>query len=250
MKLGILSDIHEDVVGLEKALKLLEKKGCDEIACLGDIVGFSDMYYPFRETCNAAECIRLVRENCRYSLAGNHDLFVAKKIPEYTAGFNYPENWYQLTLSERLIMADRKVWDYLGEPEPDLDEKSLHYLKELPEYLVIETERKKLFLSHFNYPDLTGSRKKYPSSPLHLIGHFRFAEKHGCTVSFSGHGHYVGLLTAGKLQFRERPFGVYDLRGRTYFIGAPCVAEGRKESGVMIFDTGSFSVESISIKDF
>ncbi len=41
MKLAIITDIHEDRVNLVKALRMIEKEACDEIACLGDIVGFS-----------------------------------------------------------------------------------------------------------------------------------------------------------------------------------------------------------------
>ncbi len=38
MKLGVLSDIHADAQSLDKALKLLERKGADHLICAGDLV--------------------------------------------------------------------------------------------------------------------------------------------------------------------------------------------------------------------
>ncbi len=42
MLLGVISDIHEDIIALEKALTFLEKRNCDQIICLGDIVGYAN----------------------------------------------------------------------------------------------------------------------------------------------------------------------------------------------------------------
>ena len=36
MKLGFISDIHEDIVSLERALEILLKEQCDQIICLGE----------------------------------------------------------------------------------------------------------------------------------------------------------------------------------------------------------------------
>lgn len=45
MKLGILSDIHEDITSLNTALRIFEDKKCDKLLCLGDILGYDPNYY-------------------------------------------------------------------------------------------------------------------------------------------------------------------------------------------------------------
>lgn len=66
MKRAFISDIHGNLKALESALK---KITADEIYCLGDIV---------ENLPNSNECIKLVRENCKASVLGNHDTFSAR----------------------------------------------------------------------------------------------------------------------------------------------------------------------------
>ena len=80
MKLGFISDIHEDIKRLEQALAILESHKCDRIICLGDIVGYSVPYYGFLWSRNAPEVIKLIKKKCDIVIAGNHDLFAIKKL--------------------------------------------------------------------------------------------------------------------------------------------------------------------------
>jgi predicted phosphodiesterase len=34
MKIGILADIHEDIIRLQEAITLLKKEGCETLVCL------------------------------------------------------------------------------------------------------------------------------------------------------------------------------------------------------------------------
>lgn len=65
MRLAIISDIHGNFDALEAVLADIDGRGIREILCLGDIVGYGP---------EPASCIDLVRERCRLSLMGNHDL--------------------------------------------------------------------------------------------------------------------------------------------------------------------------------
>jgi putative phosphoesterase len=65
MKIGIIADIHANLIALESVLQKLE--GCDEILCAGDVVG----YYPYFN-----EVIEIFREERIYSVIGNHDYAV------------------------------------------------------------------------------------------------------------------------------------------------------------------------------
>jgi len=101
MRIGFISDIHEDLHGLKRALDILGKWKCDEIICLGDIAGFSYPHYRHENNRNASECLRLVKESCSIVIPGNHDLYACRKIPEMNPGFSYPDNWYDMDFTSR-----------------------------------------------------------------------------------------------------------------------------------------------------
>src|SRR3989344_704594 len=108
MRIGILHGIHEDIQSLKEALLLLQKKNCDKIACVGDIIGYSVPYFGFFTHRDAHECIKLVKKHCDIVVAGNHDYHNVKKIPKITE-FNYPTSWYTKPLRERARIAKGRV---------------------------------------------------------------------------------------------------------------------------------------------
>ncbi|MFQ5823971.1 MAG: metallophosphoesterase family protein [bacterium] len=64
MRYAIISDIHGNLEALQKVLAEIDKKQVDEILCLGDIVGYGP---------NPNECVNIIREIAKVTLAGNHD---------------------------------------------------------------------------------------------------------------------------------------------------------------------------------
>ncbi|MCX6826934.1 MAG: metallophosphoesterase family protein, partial [candidate division Zixibacteria bacterium] len=84
MKIGLICDIHEDLHSLKEALRQLEKRNCDDLICLGDIVGYDISCHEHGATRDSSACIAAIRSNCRYAVIGNHDLFALKKIPQST----------------------------------------------------------------------------------------------------------------------------------------------------------------------
>jgi len=67
VKIGLISDIHSNLIALEKVLEKLN--ACDEIYCAGDIVG----YYPFPN-----EVVEICIKEEIKSVIGNHDKAVAE----------------------------------------------------------------------------------------------------------------------------------------------------------------------------
>ena len=59
MLLGILADVHEDIIRLEESLETFKSRNVDEIICLGDIVGFCVPYYSYLKTRDSNKVVKL-----------------------------------------------------------------------------------------------------------------------------------------------------------------------------------------------
>lgn len=72
MPIAIISDVHANRQALEAVLAAIDAAGCEELWCLGDLVGYG---------ADPDACVELVRPRARICLAGNHDLAIAGAIP-------------------------------------------------------------------------------------------------------------------------------------------------------------------------
>jgi len=70
LKYAILGDIHGNLDALDVVLQCIEKEKVDEIACVGDIVGYA---------AEPSACVRRIRELDCHVVAGNHDYAVLGK---------------------------------------------------------------------------------------------------------------------------------------------------------------------------
>ena len=72
MKIGIITDVHNNVIALNSMLAVFEEEGCDEIICCGDIIGIG----PFPE-----ETVQRIKSlpNIRCVL-GNHEKYLIHGI--------------------------------------------------------------------------------------------------------------------------------------------------------------------------
>jgi len=248
MKLGLISDIHEDIVSLQKGLDLLYKERCDQIICLGDIIGFSNPYYPYGDTKDANACIDLVKNHCSVVVPGNHDLFSAGRIPEFNAGIEYPDDWFSLDMSSRMDLMKKTIWLYEKEIIPELTEENSQYIKSLPEYHVLQVDGYKILLTHFLYPDVSGSLRKRIDDIYDYRMHFLFMRKNSCKLSFAGHMHKEGFEVINMQGYREYSFKKKRLQKTETFIGLPSLASGRNKNGVAIFNTDSYELHAFRIK--
>ncbi|NMB81790.1 MAG: metallophosphoesterase [Ignavibacteria bacterium] len=249
MKIGFITDIHEDLHSLEKSLRLLSSEKCDSVICLGDIVGFALPFYKYIETRNAEECVRLVKENCAAAVVGNHDLYAIKKIPQYKAGFDYGSNWYQLDYEIRSRKARNKIWLYEdNEILCKLSDNAKEYLSGLNEVEFLDLDNIRFMISHFCYPDFSGSAIFSPSEVFHLEKHFAFMNDNNTKISFSGHGHPEGIIVVTEEKFCNHEFDSNILLNFTQWIVVPCVARTTRINGVLVLDTSSKLFYAISLK--
>ncbi len=248
MKIGIITDIHEDITSLKEAFTVIEKNNCNEIICLGDITGYDKVYNSHIKNPDASECVTAVRQNCKYAVIGNHDLYSIRKLPVSNPGFDFPGNWYSLDIKERILRAEGKVWTYENEtPSIKLTKEDKEYLDSLPEYLIIEFDNIKILFSHSVYPDLTGSLVFRPHNPWNLKEHKVFSKNQKCAFSFSGHMHPAGFVRADINDIKLLSFRNYKMKNIRAHYFCPCIAGGKGKNGVIIIDLKEMTIEAVSL---
>jgi diadenosine tetraphosphatase ApaH/serine/threonine PP2A family protein phosphatase len=104
MSIALISDIHGNLHALEAVLRDIEDVGCDEVMCLGDLVGYGG---------DPEGCVRRIRESCSVVILGNHDAVAAGSLGDES--FN--------EIARDAIRATREM----------LSEESRRYLAALPE---------------------------------------------------------------------------------------------------------------------
>ena len=98
MKLGLITDVHEDVSHLRSALTTFQRERVEQVVMIGDVFHGGDH---FEETCE------LLAESNAIGVWGNHDHWIANHPAEDNI-----ERWgptivdYMTTLKPRLSIAD------------------------------------------------------------------------------------------------------------------------------------------------
>ncbi|MFB6296190.1 MAG: metallophosphoesterase [Halobacteriales archaeon] len=121
MQVGVISDIHSNLVALEAVLADVE--AVDHLVCAGDVVGYNP---------HPAECIEVVRDRGIPTVMGNHDRMVA-------AGRNFRGNH----------MARAGV----EHARAELDGECVEWLRGLPPERTLFDERVKVVHGHPDDPD-------------------------------------------------------------------------------------------------
>ncbi|MGI8862790.1 MAG: metallophosphoesterase family protein [Solirubrobacteraceae bacterium] len=104
MKIAVVSDIHGNRQAFEAVLDAIEASPCEEMWCLGDLVGYG---------ADPDACVELARRHAAVCLAGNHDLGVrgAIALEEFSKGAALAAHWTQ----EKISSETRA---YLNQLEP------------------------------------------------------------------------------------------------------------------------------------
>jgi predicted phosphodiesterase len=106
MRVAIVSDIHGNRHAFEAVLDAIEGSDCEEMWCLGDLVGYG---------AEPDACVDLARRHAAVCLAGNHDLGVRGSLPleEFSRGAALAAKWTRGTIN-----SDTR--DFLDRLEPQL----------------------------------------------------------------------------------------------------------------------------------
>ena len=221
MRLAILSDIHEDLINLQKVLNKIEKKGCDKIICLGDISGFSEPFYRYRKIRDAPACLELIRKSCEIIIPGNHDLYAAGKIPKQPGESN------------------EEYWNHEEDLDPGYSEEQIAFLASLPIHRVLSTPTYGILLSHYVSPNLSGLIKGFYTQAKEFRPHFQWMQKTNCDLGFTGHAHARGFYTVTHTRFKQYGYRSLQLDDFPEIVGIPPVTRHKNRTGFCIFDTDS-----------
>jgi predicted phosphodiesterase len=249
LKIGIITDIHEDAERLTYAMKSLEKLNCDMIVCLGDISGFDERFYSYQYSKNLKYCLDVIKVNCRVIIPGNHDMFHLNLLPRYNSVFHFPENWYNLTFAERKKISKGMIWlnekDY---PVSDLD-YFRNVFEEIKESYIFEESGDRILFTHSISPDISGFLTKKPSKFSDFKSHLDLLKEYNCNIGISGHLHPNGLLRIDSRKIHKPKFTTLELPSDEpiQYI-APCIADGVQDNGYTVFDTVERTIESFPLR--
>ena len=205
MKLAIISDIHSNLEALTAVLDEIDRRDVDAIYCLGDVVGYGP---------DPVACLDLVRERCKATVLGNHDLAVAT--------------------GEGLKVLPRDGRKAAQHNHDQLSEEQRAYLAALP----LKLEADGCAFAHAT-----------PGEPdaWHRLGSFLLAQEqfsHFSTdVCFIGHSHTPAVMGNKLGVVRVR-------RGVRYLINVGSVGQprdGDPRACVGFFDTEAFEYELVRV---
>jgi predicted phosphodiesterase len=257
VKIAIISDIHEDVASLKKALAMIEREKCDHIVCLGDTLGYPFLRARYEKNRNVSECISLLKSYCTLVVKGNHDLFHVQKFPDFKSGYSFPKNWYDLSPEEKTETSKGKVWNYTDDLPMILKEKEAGYIASLPEFAIPEFDNLGILFSHFFYPNFTGYVSFEHKNGRKAQQHFSFLKKNNVRISICGHLHIEGLGVCFEPEdkfmmklfngFNYYSYGERKLKHKPSCISIPALADNGQVNGFAIIDTSNFTINAISL---
>jgi predicted phosphodiesterase len=105
-RVAVVSDVHGNRQAFEAVLDAIEDSDCEELWCLGDLVGYG---------ADPDACVELAARHAALCLAGNHDLGVRGDLPleQFSRGAALAARWTQQTITPETL-------EYLSRLEPEL----------------------------------------------------------------------------------------------------------------------------------
>lgn len=169
MKIGVISDIHNNLPALKTVMNELKNRGCEKILCCGDIIGIG----PYPE-----ETVQFVMNIPELTaVLGNHDRYLTEGLP---TAFPNDEDMGEGE-------AEHHRWEH-----GLLSESSKTFLRSLPLKAEIEVDGKKIVLMHYPMND-EGKYVNFISDPTGEALSKMFAGVDADIILY-GHDHKPSLV--------------------------------------------------------
>jgi len=207
IKIGIMTDIHNNIIALNSILKVFKNEKCDEIICCGDIIGIG----PFpEETVLKVKSIKNLR-----CVLGNHETYLCNGLKDL-----YPN-----------FMDKEEVMYHLWE-HSQLSEDSKEFIRQLPYKLYLEKGGLRIAVMHYCLDD-NNQYINYTQKPTADDCDLMFANVDADIIIY-GHNHET-LVNKGKEKF-------YINCGS---LGCPHKFEGLAKGGILSLQDGKFEYHSV-----
>jgi putative phosphoesterase len=174
--LGLISDVHGNVLALEAALEALRRSGAETVLCLGDLVGYGP---------SPNETIALLRERNVMCCLGDADERIA---------FRFAKRDGRTGVADQTIEWTRSI----------IEPEHVEWLRGLPVQRRLETPFGRLRAFH-GTPDDTSARTNLQQDPMVLT---RLLESNRCAVLTVGGSHVPYFRRVGAAGWVVNPGSV------------------------------------------
>lgn len=212
MKIGIITDVHNNVVALEQVLQRLESENCDYIVCCGDIIGIGP--YPEQTVQRMMKIPNLI------TVRGNHDGYLLDGIPD-----TFPND----------ELMEPSETEYHKWEHGQLSESSVEFLSKLPFEKDISCYNKKITILHYC---MNGENKYINYSPNPTDDDLmRMFANYDSDIILFGHDH-------GRT--------IRNINGKWYInvgsLGCPAMDKNIARAGILQIDENHISVDAIDLE--
>lgn len=211
MKLGVITDIHNNLTALSAVVERLNQLKCDKIICCGDIIGIGP--YPEETVQFMMQIPNLI------AVRGNHEKYLLEGMPD-----KYP-NEEQMGIEE---MKHHK-WEHSL-----LSAKSVDFLKKLPYRIDDVYEGYKLSIMH-HCMDRDGHYINYKTNPTEEDLKKMFADVESDIILY-GHNHCRNICKGDKLYINVGS------------LGCPAQDKNVARAGILKIEQGNVETEPIDVK--
>ena len=170
MKIGIITDVHSNIIALNTVLNEFEKIKVDKIICCGDVIGIGP---------NPEETIQALikRKDILLAVRGNHEQYLLKGLPK-----NVHDDGRTMSLEE----IDNHEWTH-----SKLSENSKNFISKFKISNIIEIEGKKIYIVHYPSNE-NGIYKKHIKKPTIKKNEEMFSEI-DADIYIYGHTHTTSI---------------------------------------------------------
>lgn len=211
MKIGIITDIHNNCYALGAVLTKFSSTGIEKIICCGDILGIGpkpDETVKMIMGLKNIECVR-----------GNHDNYLISGFPK-----NVP-NGEMMSIEE----MEHHKWEH-----NKLSENSAQYIKSLPYSKTIIIDNKKIYIAHYSM-DSNNKYVNYTPNPS-LVDLKRMFENIDTDVVVYGHNHTPSVNNESST--------LYINSGS---LGCPAGTDNTARAGVLSIDGDNLDYEQLDV---